>query len=98
VGACSRVTRPSATSPGRRLSRPVTARPWPSLDEAAVREDDVAIAVQINGKVRGRIRISKTADQDAALEAARDVIAKDLAGNALEKIIYVPGRSLELSV
>jgi leucyl-tRNA synthetase len=72
------------------------ARPWPRADEAATREDEIEIAVQINGKVRGRIRIAKTADEATALEAAREVLAKQLAGKPPKKVVYVAGRILNV--
>jgi leucyl-tRNA synthetase len=72
------------------------ARSWPVADEAALREDDVEIAVQVNGKLRGRIRISKTADQATALAAASSVIDKQLAGRAPKKVVYVPERILNV--
>ncbi len=76
------------------------SRPWPALDGAAAREDDVEIAVQINGKVRGRIRIAKTADEAIALGAAHAVpaVAHQLAGRAPKKVVYVAGRILNLIV
>jgi leucyl-tRNA synthetase len=72
------------------------ARSWPTADQAALREDDVEIAVQVNGKVRGRIRISRTADQATALAAAGSVIEKQLAGRAPKKVVYVPERILNV--
>jgi leucyl-tRNA synthetase len=72
------------------------SQPWPAVDEAAVREDEVEIAVQINGKVRGRIRIARTADEATALEAARTAVAAQLAGKTPTKVVYVAGRILNL--
>ena len=43
---------------------------WPSYDEALVVEDLVTMAVQVNGKTRGTITVSKTASQDEAVAAA----------------------------
>ena len=76
------------------------SRPWPKVDEAAVREDDVEIAVQINGKVRGRIRIARTADEAIALDAARadTALASRLAGLTPKKVVFVAGRILNLIV
>jgi leucyl-tRNA synthetase len=75
-------------------------RPWPAVDEEAAREDDVEIAVQINGKVRARIRIAKNADESTAMEAARadSAVAGHLAGKAPRKVIYVAGRILNVIV
>jgi leucyl-tRNA synthetase len=76
------------------------SRSWPAVDADAAREDDVEIAVQINGKVRGRIRIAKTADEATALDAARAVasLANLLAGKTPKKVVYVAGRILNLIV
>jgi leucyl-tRNA synthetase len=76
------------------------SRPWPAVDAAAAREDDVEIAVQINGKVRGRIRIARTADEATALGAARaeEGVASQLAGRTPNKVVYVAGRILNLIV
>jgi leucyl-tRNA synthetase len=74
------------------------ARPWPAVDEAAMAEDDVEIAVQINGKVRGRVRIAKTAGEAAALDAAQPTLEKHLAGKAPKKVIYVAGRILNVII
>jgi leucyl-tRNA synthetase len=74
------------------------ARPWPALDEIAVREADVEIAVQINGKVRGRIRIARTADEATALRAAHAdaTVGNRLAGTTPKKVVYVAGRILNV--
>jgi leucyl-tRNA synthetase len=72
------------------------AQPWPVVDEAAAREDDVEIAVQVNGKVRGRIRIARTADETTALAAAQAVVATQLAGRKPTKVVYVAGKILNL--
>ena len=76
------------------------ARSWPEFDEAAAREDDVEIGVQINGKVRGRVRIAKTADEATAMHAARidPGVASHLAGKTPKKIVYVAGRILNIIV
>ncbi|WP_437616966.1 leucine--tRNA ligase [Sorangium sp. So ce834] len=76
------------------------SRPWPAFDAVATREDDVEIAVQINGKVRGRIRIARTADEATALDAARSdaAIANQLAEKTPKKVVYVAGRILNFIV
>jgi leucyl-tRNA synthetase len=76
------------------------ARPWPEADAEAAREDDVEIAVQVNGKVRGRIRLAKSAAEAVALAAAQEEegVAQHLAGKTPKKIVYVAGRILNLIV
>jgi leucyl-tRNA synthetase len=74
--------------------------PWPSYDPALCEEDEVEVPVQINGKVRGRITLPKTATELQALAAAREVqtVATQLEGKTLRKTIWVPGKILNLIV
>jgi len=76
------------------------SRKWPEADAEVAREDSVEIGVQVNGKVRGRIRIARDADQSAALAAANaeSAIATHLAGKTPKKVIYVAGRILNIIV
>ncbi len=73
---------------------------WPAVDEAAAVRDTVTIGVQVSGKVRGEVSISKTATQEEALGAARDnaEVAKYLEGKTVVKEIYVPGRIINIVV
>jgi len=74
--------------------------PWPELDETAIKEDTVEVPVQINGKLRGRIRLATGADRDA-LEAAALAdpgIAERLQGKTIVKKIIVPGRMVNFVV
>ena len=68
--------------------------PWPTYDEAAIREDTVEIPVQINGKLRGRIQVPADTDKAALESAARSdaKIAELLAGKTVLKAVVVPGR------
>ena len=56
--------------------------------------------VQINGKVRGRIVISKTATQDEVIDIAKQNtdVSKSLDGAAIKKVIYVPTRILNIII
>ncbi|MCZ7679434.1 MAG: class I tRNA ligase family protein [Sandaracinaceae bacterium] len=78
----------------------IQAEPWPSFDPALCEEDEIEIPVQVNGKVRGRVRLAKDAGEDAALSAARadESVAKHIEGKQLVKTIYVAGRILTLVV
>lgn len=55
----------------RGMDGSVHVQPWPATDEAAAVRDTVTIGVQVGGKVRGQVSISKTATQEEALAAAR---------------------------
>ena len=72
---------------------------WPSYDEALVVEDVVTMAVQVNGKTRGTISVSKSASQDEAVAAAmlEANVAKFVSG-PVKRVIFVPGRMLNLVV
>jgi leucyl-tRNA synthetase len=80
--------------------RSLAYEPWPTYDPALLVESEIEIAVQINGKVRGRIRIPADADQETARKAtaAEPRIAENLAGKQIVKVVYVPGRLLSFVV
>jgi leucyl-tRNA synthetase len=75
-------------------------QPWPVADEAVAREDSVELAVQVNGKVRGRITVPRDADEAEirrwALSEPR--VAEELSGKQVAKLIVVPGRLVSLVV
>ncbi|MDR3052147.1 MAG: leucine--tRNA ligase [Oscillospiraceae bacterium] len=82
------------------LGRPLYAQPWPAWDEAALARDTVEIAVQIGGKVRGRIQVpaDMTAEQAAAELPGHPRVLELLGGKPIRKLIFVPGRLLNLVV
>ncbi len=67
---------------------------WPSYDEEKVVDDVVVLGIQVNGKVRGEIEISKDASQEKALSMAKKQVnvKKHLENGEIIKEIYVPGR------
>ena len=67
---------------------------WPQWDEAAMVKSEIEIAVQVGGKVRGRIMIPAdlTKEQAETELAQREDVQKFLAGKTVMKVIYVPGR------
>jgi len=73
---------------------------WPVVDESALVQDEITLAVQVQGKRRGEITVSKDADQDTAMAAAQadEGIAKWLDGMMVVKVILVPGRLLNIVV
>ncbi|QDC01221.1 leucine--tRNA ligase [Mesorhizobium sp. 8] len=72
----------------------VAERPWPAFDPALVVDNDVTYPVQINGKKRGDLTISRDADQAAVEKAvlALDFMIKALDGKPPRKVIVVPQR------
>ena len=78
----------------------VQRAPWPAYDPALCEEPEVEIPVQVNGKVRGRVKVAAAADEAAVLAAAlaEENVQKHLEGKELVKKQYVPGRILTLVV
>ena len=78
----------------------VHQQPWPEWDESLAADEEIEIAVQVNGKVRDRIRLPVGAGEDtvraAVLGQAR--IRELLETASLRKFIYVPGRLVNLVV
>ncbi len=73
---------------------------WPKYDEVKLIETTIEIPVQINGKVRGKIVVAANVSQDDVITMAKsDLIIKDmLEGKQIKKIIYVPGKILNIVV
>jgi leucyl-tRNA synthetase len=74
--------------------------PWPAVDPHALEQDTLQIVVQVNGKLRGRVNVAVSADASAAREAAlADAHIKKFVGDKpLRKVIFVPGKLLNLVV
>jgi len=73
---------------------------WPRYDEALTLSDEITIVVQVNGKVRGSLVVSRGADEATVrgLAEAQDGVHRHLAGNAIRKVVYVPGRLINYVV
>ena len=74
--------------------------PWPEVDAGALQKDEIELMLQINGKLRGSVTVSATADK-AAIEAAAlasEAFIKQAAGALPKKVIVVPGRLVNIVV
>jgi leucyl-tRNA synthetase len=73
---------------------------WPSYDEALCVETTAVVAIQVNGKVRGKVEIDKELPEEDALKAAfeQPSVTKYTDGMSLKKVIYVPGKILNIVV
>ena len=73
---------------------------WPEVDESALVQNEIDLMVQVNGKLRGKIKVSPDVDQDTAQEIALadPSVQKFTADKTLRKVILVPGRLLNLVV
>jgi leucyl-tRNA synthetase len=74
--------------------------PWPQSDPAALEQDEIELVIQVNGKLRGQIRVPKTASKEAieALALADASVAKHTEGKPIKKLIVVPGRLINVVV
>jgi len=74
--------------------------PWPQVDPDALVKDEVELMLQVNGKLRGSIVVSASADKAAIEQAAitNEVFQKLANGAAPKKVIVVPGRLVNLVV
>ncbi len=79
---------------------PVVDERWPSVDAAALAQDTVEIVVQVNGKLRARVQVTAGADEAAAREAALadPGVAKYVAGQTVRKLVYVPGKLVNVVI
>jgi len=70
---------------------PLYFTPWPKWDPAALVEDETELAIQVNGKVRGRIVVAANANNDEiqALALAQADIKAFLEGKTIRKVIVV---------
>ncbi|HMV65891.1 MAG TPA: leucine--tRNA ligase [Myxococcota bacterium] len=79
---------------------PLITAAWPAWDPSALVSDTITLAVQVGGKMRGTVAIAPDAAQETAVAAAMGVesIARHVEGKAVRRVIYVPGRMLNLIV
>ena len=74
--------------------------PYPSHDEEALKEEEVEIPIQVNGKVRAKIVIPFNADKETVEKIALENpnVKKYVEGKTIRKVIYVPNRLLNIVV
>ncbi len=80
--------------------RLLALEPWPSWDEKLVAADTVTIAVQVNGKLRGEVRVAVEAGEAEvrALAEKEERVKAHLAGKDVRKVVFVPRRLLNFVV
>ena len=74
--------------------------PWPAYDEAKCVEQTIEIAVQVNGKVKARIKVPAAIENADAIAAAKaePAVAEAIAGKTIAKEIYVKGKLVNIAV
>jgi leucyl-tRNA synthetase len=73
---------------------------WPSFDESLTLSDDMTIVVQVNGKVRGTLVVTRSADEASvrALAERDENVERHLEGKTIRKVVYVAGRLVNFVV
>ena len=73
---------------------------WPEVDETALVRDHIELVCQVNGKVRARIEVAADADQDTVQAVAFEEVnmQKFMEGKTVRKVIYVPGKLINVVV
>jgi leucyl-tRNA synthetase len=73
---------------------------WPKYDPEKLVNDIITLVVQVNGKVRGELTVPKDIDEKSALELVRgsEQISKWQSGGEIIKVIFVPGRLINIVV
>ncbi len=78
----------------------IAKQAWPTYDERLLAEDEVEIVIQVNGKVRDRIRLSTLATEDEikAAALANPKIQQRIAGSTIRKIVVVPKKLINIVI
>jgi leucyl-tRNA synthetase len=78
------------------FGKDILLEPWPEPAKEALEQDEIEYVVQVNGKLRGSLRLPKSADKTAIEGSATGAMEKYIAGQAVKKIIIVPGRLINI--
>ena len=73
---------------------------WPEPEAAALEQEEVQLVLQVNGRLRGQLRIARTAATPQIEQAAlgHEAVVKALEGRSPRKIVIVPGRLVNVVV
>ena len=70
---------------------------WPSYDKEKMKDNEIEIAIQVNGKTKGTIMIEAEASKEVVLETVKEAYADKLTGTIIKEI-YVPGKIVNIVV
>ena len=76
----------------------IHSQPWPEVDEDAAAEDTIHLIIQVNGKLRDRIQVPAniSAEDAESIALNNDIVQRYLSGKAPRRVIYVPGRLVNI--
>ncbi len=74
--------------------------PWPAVDEAALEQDEIELVLQVNGKLRGNMRVPCAATRESIEKMAltHPSVQKYVSGQPIKKVVVVPGRLVNVVV
>jgi leucyl-tRNA synthetase len=100
VSLMSPVTPHMAEELWARLGKPysIHQQPWQVFDPELIREEQITLVVQVNGKLRDRIQVAAGIGEQEAKQAAlaSEAVQRHLAGKQPRQVIYVPGRLVNI--
>ncbi len=78
----------------------ILGAPWPEPDPQALEQDEIELVLQVNGKLRGNMRVAKDADrsQIEMLAMQNPNVQKHVSGQPVIKVVVVPGRLVNVVV
>ena len=71
---------------------------WPSYDPVLVQEDEVNVIVQVNGKLRGTLRLKKGKSREFVEQEAKKIALKWLDGQDGIKVVFVPDKLINFVI
>jgi len=79
-------------------TRSVSETPWPTFDTELAQEEEYEIVIQVNGRVRGRIRVSEELDEKELLQQAMadSAVARLMSGQRVAKTVVVPKKLINI--
>lgn len=80
------------------IHKPIYLCTWPTYDPVILTESDISVVIQVNGKLRGQITVSREITDKELQETAEDVIAKWLDGKEVVKVIVVKEKLINFVV
>ena len=75
----------------------VFANTWPTYDVEKMKDSEIQIAIQINGKTKGTVMIAAEASKEEVIAASKEAIADKITGDIVKEI-YVPGKLVNIVI
>ncbi len=76
----------------------ILLEPWPKYDEELTKEENITLVIQINGKLKARLDVSISIEENEAKEKAQASAKEFLAGKQIIKVIYIPKKLVNIVV